>query len=70
VWPVALAVAGLTSTDPGEQRAAIDTLARTAVGGAMHESFHCDRPSRYTREWFSWADAMFCELVLAHCGID
>ena len=69
MWPIALAVAGLTSTDPGEQRAAIDTLARTAVGGAMHESFHCDRPSRYTREWFSWADAMFCELVLAHCGI-
>jgi meiotically up-regulated gene 157 (Mug157) protein len=69
VWPIALAVAGLTTPDRDEGRSAIDTLCRTATGGALHESFHCDRPQRYTRDWFSWADAMFCELVLTHCGI-
>jgi meiotically up-regulated gene 157 (Mug157) protein len=69
VWPIALAVEGLTTTEPAEQRALIDTLCRTAIDGAVHESFHCDRPQRYTRDWFSWADAMYCELVLAHCGV-
>jgi meiotically up-regulated gene 157 (Mug157) protein len=69
VWPLALAVAGLTSGDRDEQRAAILTCSRTATGGTMHESFHCDRPQRYTREWFSWADAMYCELVLEYCAI-
>jgi meiotically up-regulated gene 157 (Mug157) protein len=68
VWPIALAVAGLTTPDRDERRAVVDTLCRTATGGAMHESFHCDRPERYSREWFSWADAMYCELVLAHCA--
>jgi meiotically up-regulated gene 157 (Mug157) protein len=34
----------------------------------MHESFHCDDPTRFTREWFSWANAMFCELALACAG--
>jgi len=68
VWPIALAVQGLTSADRSEQREIIDLLTRTAVGGAVHESFHCDRPTRFTRPWFSWADAMYCELVLAHCG--
>jgi meiotically up-regulated gene 157 (Mug157) protein len=22
----------------------------------------------FTREWFSWANAMFCELCLSHAG--
>lgn len=66
VWPIALAVAGLTSPSRDEQRSAIETLSRTATGGAVHESFHVDRPSRFTRGWFSWADAMYCELVLAY----
>ena len=30
----------------------------------MHESFHKDDPSQFTRPWFSWANAMFCELAL------
>ena len=32
--------------------------------GVMHESFHVDDPTLYSREWFSWANMMFCELVL------
>ncbi|MEG0553390.1 MAG: glycoside hydrolase family 125 protein [Carnobacterium sp.] len=30
----------------------------------MHEGFDVDNPNNYTREWFSWANMMFCELVL------
>jgi uncharacterized protein len=70
VWPIALAVRALTSGDRDEQRDTIETLARTAVDGAVPESFHCDRPEVHTREWFAWADAMFCELVLAYCGLE
>ncbi len=65
VWPIALSVQGLTSTDPDEQRRCLETLVATTGGtGRMHESFDPDAPADYTRPWFSWSDAMFCELVL------
>ncbi|HZP51418.1 glycoside hydrolase family 125 protein [Actinocrinis sp.] len=69
VWPIAIATAGLTSTEPADKRAAIDTLLATHVGTTrIHESFHVDRPTSWTRGWFSWAEAMFSELVLDYCG--
>jgi len=69
VWPIAIAVAALTSGDRAEQRAAIATLLATDAGTArVHESFHADDPRIWTREWFSWAEAMFTELVLDYCG--
>ena len=33
----------------------------------MHEGFHKDDPAKFTREWFSWANSMFCELALDYC---
>ena len=36
----------------------------------MHEGVFVDDPKCYTREWFSWANAMFCELVLSYCGYE
>ncbi|WFR67068.1 glycoside hydrolase family 125 protein [Curtobacterium flaccumfaciens] len=35
----------------------------------MHESFDVDDPGSYTRPWFSWANAMFCEFVLDLAGL-
>jgi len=65
VWPIAIAVQGLTALDRAEQSAALDLLLETDAGtGYMHESFHVDDPGVFTRPWFSWANAMFCELVL------
>ncbi|GAB10986.1 hypothetical protein GOARA_063_01850 [Gordonia araii NBRC 100433] len=65
VWPIALAVAGLTTPDRAESLAALRTIAATTAGtGHVHESFHVDDDSRYTRDWFSWADSMFCELAM------
>jgi meiotically up-regulated gene 157 (Mug157) protein len=29
----------------------------------MHESFHKDDPSNFTRKWFAWANTLFGELV-------
>jgi len=69
IWPIAIAAAALTSSNAADQRAAIDTLLATHAGTTrIHESFHVDRPTSWTRAWFSWAEAMFCELVLEYCG--
>ncbi|MFJ8148832.1 glycoside hydrolase family 125 protein [Streptomyces sp. NPDC096048] len=65
IWPIAIAVQGLTSTDRTERIAALRALLSTDAGtGQMHESFHKDDPSRFTRPWFSWANAMYAELAL------
>lgn len=71
VWPIALAVQGLTSDDRAEQRRLIELLIDTDAGtGLMHEGFDVDDPDKFTRPWFSWANAMFCQLVLEHTGLD
>lgn len=65
VWPIALAMRGLTATDAGERDAMLDTLVGTTAGAdLMHESFHPDDPAVFTREWFGWANSLFSELVL------
>ncbi|TCC63051.1 glycoside hydrolase family 125 protein [Kribbella pittospori] len=70
VWPIALAVQGLTSTSAEERQRLLELLRDTTGGtGQMHESFHVEDPANFTREWFSWANAMFCELALVHAGI-
>jgi meiotically up-regulated gene 157 (Mug157) protein len=69
IWPIALAVEGLTSQDRQVKLELIRTLRDTDAGTlAMHEGFHKDDAGSYTREWFSWADSAFCELVLDYCG--
>ncbi|MGV9967536.1 glycoside hydrolase family 125 protein [Streptomyces olivaceus] len=70
IWPIALAVQGLTSDDEAEKVALLRTLLATDAGtGQMHESFHKDDPGRYTRPWFSWANAMYAELALDVVGL-
>ena len=29
----------------------------------MHESFHKDDPSNFTRKWFAWSNTLFGELL-------
>jgi meiotically up-regulated gene 157 (Mug157) protein len=65
VWPIAVAIEAMTSTNANDMLAAIEVLERTDAGtGCMHESVHVDDPSRFTREWFSWADMTWLDLVL------
>ena len=69
VWPIALAMAALTDPDLAVKRAAVSTLLETRGGtDRIHESFHVDRPEKWTRHWFSWAEATFCDLVFDCCG--
>lgn len=69
IWHIAIAMEGLTAESAEEKLAALHMLSCTDGGtGLMHEGFHADDDTRYTREWFSWANAMFSELVLDYCG--
>ncbi|HKO20267.1 MAG TPA: glycoside hydrolase family 125 protein, partial [Acidobacteriaceae bacterium] len=43
----------------------LQTLCATTAGtNFMHEAFHKDDPTKYTRPWFAWANGLFGELVL------
>lgn len=66
VWPIGLAIQGLTSVDRDERERLLSMLAETTAGtGYMHESFDPDRPEAYTRPWFGWANSLFAEFVLS-----
>jgi meiotically up-regulated gene 157 (Mug157) protein len=55
----------LTSDEPAQIRQCLRWLRGTdADTGFMHEAFHKDDPSRFTRGWFAWANALFGQLVI------
>jgi len=69
IWHIAMAMEGLTAKSKEKKLEILHKLAETDGGtGLMHESFHADDDTNYTREWFSWSNAMFSELVLDYCG--
>lgn len=69
IWHIALAMQGLTESSREEKRRILQLLADTTGGtGMMHEGFCADDPGKYTRDWFSWANAMYAELFLDYLG--
>ena len=65
IWPISLCIQIMTSTSNEEQLAILETLMATDAGtGLMHEGFHKDDPSLFTRPWFAWANSIFAEAVL------
>ncbi|MGY3724670.1 hypothetical protein SAMN05421767_11314 [Granulicatella balaenopterae] len=69
IWPISLAIEGLTTQDKKEKERILDLLVATDAGThLMHEGFDVDNPENFTREWFSWANMMFCELVMDYFG--
>jgi len=70
IWPIALCMQGLTSTSREEQLGLLATLLKTdAATGLMHESFHKDDPTQFTRPWFAWANSLFAEFVMVVAGL-
>jgi len=70
VWPIALAMEGMTTNDKSEKERILNHLVETDAGThLMHEGFDVNNPQNYTREWFSWANMMFCELVMDYFDI-
>jgi hypothetical protein len=62
---------GLTCSDKKVKRDIIEQLKNTDAGTyMMHEGVYVEDATQYTREWFSWANAMFSELVLSYCGYE
>ncbi len=65
VWPMSIMMRCFTSQDDDEIRWCMRTLLKTDAGtGFIHESFHKDDASNYTRPWFAWQNTLFGELVL------
>lgn len=70
IWHISLAIQGLTE-DSKEEKLKVLQMMRDNDGGTgmMHEGFDVNDSTRFTRDWFSWANAMFCELVLDYCDM-
>lgn len=65
IWPIGLIMQGMTTRDKEEQDGILASLLRTTGGtGLMHESFDPNDPSKFTRDWFAWANSLFGEFVL------
>ncbi|NLW15179.1 MAG: glycoside hydrolase family 125 protein [Erysipelothrix sp.] len=70
IWPIALSIQGLTDPSKENKKELLDILVRTDGDTLMmHESFNVNNHHLYTREWFSWANMMFCELLLDYLDI-
>jgi meiotically up-regulated gene 157 (Mug157) protein len=64
IWPIAVATRGLTATSDEERAAAIRLLGASHAGTYLaHESFDPDDPTRFSRSWFAWANALVGELL-------
>jgi meiotically up-regulated gene 157 (Mug157) protein len=64
IWPLGIIMRGLTSSNDAEIKACIRQLQQTHAGtGFMHEAFHKNDASQFTRKWFAWANTLFGELL-------
>jgi len=64
IWPIALALQGLTAASADERIACIRLLGASHAGTYLaHESFDADAPECYTRPWFAWANSLVGELI-------
>jgi uncharacterized protein len=66
IWPISLCMQGLTAQTREEKMAMLNMLLKTDAGtGLMHEGFHKDDASQFTRPWFAWANSLFAEFVMS-----
>ncbi|GMI10852.1 hypothetical protein TrVE_jg620 [Triparma verrucosa] len=56
IWPLSMIARGLVDTNVQDEM--MNAVERTNVGGKAHESFHKDDFTKYTREDFSWPNAL------------
>jgi meiotically up-regulated gene 157 (Mug157) protein len=64
IWPMAQITYALTSNSNTEILSMLTMLKSSAVAtGFIHESYHKDDTSRFTRAWFAWANTLFGELI-------
>ncbi|MFN8631515.1 MAG: glycoside hydrolase family 125 protein [Chloroflexota bacterium] len=64
VWPIAVAMRGLTAADDAERVEAARLLGASHAGTHLaHESFDIDDPSQFSRPWFAWANSLVGEFL-------
>ncbi|TXK37666.1 glycoside hydrolase family 125 protein [Pontibacter qinzhouensis] len=65
IWPMSIIMRALTSSSDAEIKDCLRILKTTHAGtGFMHETFHKDDATKFTRKWFAWANTLFGELIL------
>lgn len=65
IWPIALCMQALTSTESSEILNCLRLLTTTHANTFfMHESFDPNDPDKYTRPWFAWANTLFASLLI------
>ena len=53
------------AVDDKEIKDCVELLMTSDAGtGFMHESFHKDDASNFTRSWFAWQNSLFGELIV------
>lgn len=64
-WPMSIMMKAFTSQDDKEIKECIEMLMMTDAGtGFIHESFHKDDATQFTRAWFAWQNTLFGELII------
>jgi hypothetical protein len=65
IWPLSTISRALTTNDDKEIRLCVEQLKRSNAGtGFIHETYVPDKPSEFTRAWFSWVNTYFAEMIL------
>ncbi|MBP1618878.1 MAG: hypothetical protein H6Q14_2705 [Bacteroidetes bacterium] len=65
IWPMSIMMKAFTSQNDDEIKACVKMLLDTDAGtGFIHESFHKDDATNFTRPWFAWQNTLFGELIL------
>ncbi|MES1216188.1 MAG: glycoside hydrolase family 125 protein [Bacteroidota bacterium] len=65
IWPLSITMRALTSNNDAEIKQCVQWLIKTHGGtGFMHESFHKDDATKFSRKWFAWANTLFGELIM------
>ncbi|KAJ2349424.1 hypothetical protein IWW50_005011 [Coemansia erecta] len=65
VWPMAVAMRGMTSDNSDEVKECLDQLKASTSGlGLIHESVNVNDGTDYTRSWFAWGNALTSQFVI------
>ncbi|KFY88367.1 hypothetical protein V500_06366 [Pseudogymnoascus sp. VKM F-4518 (FW-2643)] len=64
-WPMASIIRIMTSDDDAEIKQTLGELLFTTDGlGLMHEGINSFDSSKWTRQWFSWVNGLFGQMIL------